>query len=113
MASIARSSLALLLVSLALPACTPPPPPARDVARPVPPAPLPAARAATPLATAVDAYVAAFGKHWGEASAFHGYVAVARDGQLVFGKAYGRAVAPHGRGADADTRFRLGSITKS
>jgi CubicO group peptidase (beta-lactamase class C family) len=65
------------------------------------------------LAKRIDTYVAAFGKHWGEASAFHGYVAVARDGTLVFGKAYGKADREHGITADADTRFRIGSITKS
>ena len=60
----------------------------------------------------IDAYVAAFGKSWGEAYAFSGYLAVLRDGDFVFGKGYGKANRETGAVADRDTRFRIGSLTK-
>jgi len=60
----------------------------------------------------VDAYVSSFGSVWGEAHAFSGYVLVARAGAPVFAKAYGRANRTSRAIADADTRFRIGSVTK-
>src|ERR1700722_13014345 len=60
----------------------------------------------------LDAYVLAFGRNWGEASAFSGYMALARDGNVVFGRAYGKADRERGIAADRDTLFRLGSLSK-
>ena len=59
-----------------------------------------------------DAYVSSFGKSWGEAYAFSGYIAVTRDGKPIYARAYGKANRESGAVADADTRFRIGSITK-
>jgi CubicO group peptidase (beta-lactamase class C family)/formylglycine-generating enzyme required for sulfatase activity len=56
--------------------------------------------------------VSSFGKTWGEAEAFNGYLAVAHGGDVVFAKAYGKADRETGAPADLDTRFRLGSLTK-
>jgi CubicO group peptidase (beta-lactamase class C family) len=88
----------------------------------LPIAPLPAAAAATAepppaplperLGELIDAYVSAFGRTRGEASAFNGYVMVARDAKPVFAKGYGLANRETRVIADADTRFRIGSITK-
>ncbi|HEY3821211.1 MAG TPA: serine hydrolase [Polyangiaceae bacterium] len=64
------------------------------------------------LGEAIDAYVAGFGRSWGDAFAFSGYVAVARDGQIVFGKGYGQADRNWGIVAGPDTRFRIGSTSK-
>jgi CubicO group peptidase (beta-lactamase class C family) len=60
----------------------------------------------------VDRFVSAFGQRWGEAYAASGYLTVARDGQVLFARAYGKANRAHNRVADADTRFQLGSLTK-
>jgi len=60
----------------------------------------------------LDAYVLAFGRNWGEGSAFSGYVALARDGNVIFGKAYGKADRERGVAADRDTLFRIGSLSK-
>lgn len=60
----------------------------------------------------VDAFVASFGKTWGEAHAFHGYVLVAEKGALVYGKGFGFADRAKKTPALADTRFRIGSVTK-
>jgi len=94
----------------------------RPLAALPPVAPLPAAAAATaePLPTPlperlgewIDAYVSALSRTRGEASAFNGYVMVARDGKPVFAKSYGLANRETGAIADSDTRFRIGSITK-
>lgn len=75
--------------------------------------PVVAGETASALGRGLDVYVTAFGKHWGEASSFSGYVAVASDGKIVFEKAYGKADRERGVAADADTLFRIGSITKS
>lgn len=64
------------------------------------------------LAKWIEAYVAAFGQSWGEGYAFSGYLAVLRDGDVVFGKGYGKADRGSGVVADRSTRFRIGSITK-
>lgn len=52
------------------------------------------------------------GKKWGDAYAFSGIVAVARDGKPFVLRAYGKANRDTGAVADADTRFRIGSVTK-
>ncbi len=72
----------------------------------------PAASPAAPLGVWVDTYVAAFGKRWGEGYAFSGYLALVRDGEVVFGKAYGKVDRGKGVVATTDTRFRIGSLTK-
>jgi len=101
--------LAPLLVVSVL-ACAPPP-----AGPPAAPAPAPAAPASSPdekLGAWIDAHVSAFGKRWGEGYAFSGYLAVARDGEIVFGKAYGKADREKGLAATPSTRFRIGSLTK-
>lgn len=52
------------------------------------------------------------GKNWGEAYGFSGILAVARDGKPIVLRAYGKANRDTGAAADADTRFRIGSVTK-
>ena len=64
------------------------------------------------LGAYLDDYVGAHGKKWGDAYAFRGIVAAARDGQLLAVRSFGKANERTGAAADADTRFRIGSITK-
>jgi CubicO group peptidase (beta-lactamase class C family) len=52
------------------------------------------------------------GQKWGEAYSFSGIVAVAENGRPIVVRAYGRANRDTGAVADADTRFRIGSVTK-
>lgn len=107
-----RSTALLALASLAAcsgapaPAVAPAPSPARSA--PASSRPSPDAE----LGKWIDEYVSAFGKEWGEGYAFSGYLAVVRDGAVVFGKAYGKANHEKGTLATQDTRFRIGSITK-
>lgn len=85
-----------------------------------PPSPLPPAATAAPSAAPsaaqlggwIDDYTRAFGKQWGEGYAFSGYVAVVEDGEIVFGKAYGKANRETGAVATGATRFRIASLTK-
>ena len=111
----------LLLASVLLSACAAEPPPAPLAATPAPPAPsvAPAPPAPPPpygsaaqLGAWIDAHVSAFGARWGEAYAAQCHLTVADDGKVVFEKAYGKADREHGRVAGADTRFRIGSLTK-
>lgn len=60
----------------------------------------------------VDGFVAGFGRRWGEAYAVSGYLTVAREGQVIFARAYGNADREKQLAAGADTRFRIGSLTK-
>ncbi len=64
------------------------------------------------LGRGIDTYISSFGRNWGEAYAFSGYVAVARDGKVVFGKGYGWADREKSRVPDADTVFRIASVSK-
>jgi CubicO group peptidase (beta-lactamase class C family) len=64
------------------------------------------------LARDLDAHISEIGKRWGPAYAFSGYVSVVRDGEVVLSKGYGKSDLQRGLVADADTRFRIGSITK-
>ncbi len=64
------------------------------------------------LASYADELVAAKGKNWGEAYSLTGILAVAKDGKPIFIHAYGKANRDTGAVADADTRFRIGSVTK-
>jgi CubicO group peptidase (beta-lactamase class C family) len=103
---VAQSTLLLVATT----SCAPASVPTTTVVRPsvaVPAVPEPR------LGDAIDAYVAGFGRNWGDSFAFSGYVAVARDGQLVFGKGYGHADRNWGIVAGPDTRFRIGSTSKS
>lgn len=99
----------------AAPAAEPSTPAAAPIAAPAV-SPLPATpppyRSEVELASAVDAYVGAFGKNWGEGFQATGYVAVAKDGKMVYGRAFGYADRAQKKPADADTRFRIGSLTK-
>lgn len=67
---------------------------------------------AAELAPAMDAYIAGFGKHWGPAYAFSGFVAVAQAGESVFERGYGHAHLEVAEAPDRDTRFQIGSVTK-
>ena len=98
-----------------------PPPPAMPPTAPPSASSAPVATAAVAPALAplpehlgewIDAYASALGREWGETRAFSGYLLVAREGVPVFGKAYGKANRATGALAGADTRFRIGSITK-
>ena len=73
-----------------------------SLGRPVPPH----------LGQRIDEYVSAFGRDRGPSYAFSGYLAVARDGRWVYGRAFGKANYQRDTLADADTRFRIGSLTK-
>ena len=108
-----RNTCATLALTVAAAACGPSPAPSAPAHPPAPPPGSPAVdAAATSLGRAIDAYVSGFGKNWGEAEAFSGYLAVARDGRVVFGKAYGKADRATALPADMDTLFRLGSLSK-
>ncbi len=85
---------------------------AAPVAQPLAPSAPPAYRSEAELAAAIDAYVGAFGKNWGEGFQATGYVAVAKDGKVVYGRPFGFADRSQKKPADADTRFRIGSLTK-
>jgi CubicO group peptidase (beta-lactamase class C family) len=75
---------------------------AREAGRPT----VEATDAAPTLGQRLDTFVSGFGATWGDGHAAHGLVAVARDGGVVFVHAYGMF-------ADLDTRFAIGSITKT
>jgi CubicO group peptidase (beta-lactamase class C family) len=111
------SARPLLLASVLLSACAAAPPPspvaaAPPPAAPVPPAPPPPYGSAAQLGGWIDAHVSAFGARWGEAYAAQCYLTVADGGKVVFERAYGKADRERGRVAGADTRFRIGSLTK-
>jgi CubicO group peptidase (beta-lactamase class C family) len=110
----------LLLASQLLAACAeepqpvPPPAPAPPPATAAlaPPAPPPPYGSAEQLGGWIDAYVSAFGARWGEAYAAPCYLALGEGGKVLFERAYGKADRARGIVADADTRFRIGSVTK-
>jgi CubicO group peptidase (beta-lactamase class C family) len=60
----------------------------------------------------LDAYVAEFGKHWGEPFAFSGYLMVAQHGKPVYARGFGRADRNEGAAPGPDTTFRIASVTK-
>ena len=63
------------------------------------------------LAADVQRYIEQYGRNFGPAFRFHGVVAVARqDAQHVWGFGHARADANHQ--PDANTRFRLGTLTQ-
>lgn len=119
-------ALGPLGLALALGACgswEPPRPPTHSLVlpfagqpkrKPAPPVVQPTLRYGTREAFAekVDAFVASFGKTWGEAHAFQGFVLVADKGELVYGKGFGFADRAKKTPVLADTRFRIGSVTK-
>jgi CubicO group peptidase (beta-lactamase class C family) len=97
-----------------VPSPTPVPPPTPSPAAPAPvstPAPLPWGTDDA-LASFVDDFVGAMGKRWGDPYAFSGIVAIAKDGKPIVLRAYGKANRDTGAVADANTRFRIGSVTK-
>jgi CubicO group peptidase (beta-lactamase class C family) len=101
-----------LLVAFALLACAPAPAPPPAAPTPIAAPRPPDANPTLALAPMVDRFVSAFGARWGEAYAVSGYLTVARDGQVLFARAYGKANRAKNRSADADTRFQIGSLTK-
>jgi CubicO group peptidase (beta-lactamase class C family) len=60
----------------------------------------------------LDAYVAEFGKHWGEPFTFSGYLMVAQHGKPVYARGFGRADRNEAAPPGPDTTFRIGSVTK-
>jgi CubicO group peptidase (beta-lactamase class C family) len=64
------------------------------------------------LTAELDAYVAEFGKHWGEPFAFSGYVMVGQRGKPVYARGFGRADRDEAAAPGPDTTFRIGSLTK-
>ena len=121
---LAPSCLSLLLISgsiSGLSGCSAAPPaepvapavaPAAVAAPDATPAAPPAYRSEAELGGAIDAYVGAFGKNWGEGFQATGYVAVAKDGKVIYGRSFGFADRSQKKAADADTRYRIGSLTK-
>lgn len=91
--------------------------PARDdapVTAALPPGPpTPALALPADLADRVDAYVGAFGRNYGDAFKFHGVVGVVKDGELVLTRGYGRADIERDSPIDADTKFKIGSLTQT
>lgn len=63
------------------------------------------------LSLSIDAYVAQFGRHWGEAFRFNGYVLVTRAGDSVYSRGFGVATADGGA-FQATTVFPIASNTK-
>ncbi len=109
-----RRSLAVLLsvlpfVALACAPAAPPPGPAPTSTGAEP---APAASKDAEIGGWIDSYASAFGRSWGDAYAFSGYVALVRDGRVVFGKGYGRADREKGTVPTEHTLFRIGSLTK-
>ena len=101
-----------MLLPLSWLACSPAAPSAAPATSATAPAASPAAPLDSEIGTWIDAYASAFGKSWGEAYAFSGYVALVRDGRVVFGKGYGRADRDKAAAPTEDTLFRIGSLTK-
>jgi CubicO group peptidase (beta-lactamase class C family) len=64
------------------------------------------------LTAELDAYVAEFGKHWGEPFAFSGYLMVAQHGKPVYARGFGHADRDEGAPPGPDTTFRIASVTK-
>lgn len=75
--------------------------------------PVPALALPADLADRIDAYVGAFGRNYGEAFKFHGVVGVVKDGELVLTRGYGRADLGRESPIDADTKFKIGSLTQT
>jgi len=73
-----------------------------------PPPPVTASMTTEALGTALDGYL----RGQAEAGAFSGTVLVARDGRVVFDKAYGLADRTRAAANAASTRFNVGSINK-
>ena len=60
----------------------------------------------------LDAYIASFGTQWGEAYRFSGFVLVTQRGEPVYAKGFGLADRDARATPNADTTFRVGSVTK-
>jgi CubicO group peptidase (beta-lactamase class C family) len=108
--------LSLLFVATAAVACGHP---ASGPVSPLPPAPADAAPG--PALTPVDAarldaqltpYIESLGAKLGVRRKLSGFVMVAQQGKAVYARAFGYADREHQAPADADTSFRVGSVTK-
>src|SRR5688500_16789822 len=60
----------------------------------------------------LDGYVRSFGRNWGEAYSFSGFVLVARGEEVLYARGFGKADRESGRLPGLDTVFRVGSLTK-
>jgi CubicO group peptidase (beta-lactamase class C family) len=107
----------LLFVATAAVACGHP---ASGPVGPLPPAPVDAAPPA-PAITPIDAahleqqltpYIESLGAKLGERRKLSGFVLVAQQGKPIYARAFGYADREHQTPADADTSFRVGSVTK-
>jgi CubicO group peptidase (beta-lactamase class C family) len=128
-----RLSLALLLVNALSSSCSPEPrpkyagpPPEFEPPRSGPGGPTASASSAPAdtkpeapsygsvedLSASIDAYAKGFGARYGASYAPSGVLVVAHDGKVVLTRGYGRAKVPDGPGPTAQTRFRIGSVTK-
>jgi len=63
------------------------------------------------VSSRIDGYVAQFGKNWGDAFRFNGYLLVTRSGRPIYGRGFGRA-DEEGRPFEATTVFPIASNTK-
>lgn len=64
------------------------------------------------LGPQVERYMNSYGAHHGPAFKFSGTVLVAQNGELLHISHYGRADLAEARPIDADTRFKIGSLTQ-
>ncbi len=73
----------------------------------IPGAPLP-----VDLGESIASIVSDYGADWGPAFKFHGTIAVARDGDVLYAQGFGTADRAGNRTNTVDTRFRLGLLTE-
>lgn len=109
------STLTLFLIACSGPASQSPAPPAPpSVAAEAPAIPLDPDLIAdrANLTEQLTPYVASYGRQWGDAYKFSGFVLVAQRGQTVYQQGFGFADWSDKVGNTADTSFRTGSITK-
>jgi CubicO group peptidase (beta-lactamase class C family) len=68
--------------------------------------------------TRIERYVDGYGENYGPAFRFHGTIMVVRDGEVLYGRGFGRSdLTPLSAGGSdrlnsPDTRFRIGSLTQ-
>ncbi len=64
------------------------------------------------LTEQIASYVADYGADWGPAFRFHGTIAVARDGEVVYAHGFGASDRAGNQTNTPQTRFRLGLLTE-
>jgi CubicO group peptidase (beta-lactamase class C family) len=68
--------------------------------------------AAASLDDVLTPYIESYGAHWGETHALSGFVLVTQHDRPIYQHAFGWSDREHHVAADADTSFRVGSVTK-